>query len=64
MAPPDRIAFVCPRLAGEGTVGGAETLLKNGDRESAIANYQKALTLNPESESAKRALAALGLETR
>jgi glycosyltransferase involved in cell wall biosynthesis len=29
MAPPDRIAFVCPRLAGEGAVGGAETLLKN-----------------------------------
>ncbi len=27
--PPDRIAFVCPRLAGEGAVGGAETLLKN-----------------------------------
>ena len=25
----DRIAFVCPRLAGEGAVGGAETLLKN-----------------------------------
>ena len=29
MAAPDRIAFVCPRLAGEGAVGGAETLLKN-----------------------------------
>jgi len=29
MASPDRIAFVCPRLAGEGAVGGAETLLKN-----------------------------------
>jgi glycosyltransferase involved in cell wall biosynthesis len=29
MAKPDRIAFVCPRLAGEGAVGGAETLLKN-----------------------------------
>lgn len=29
MARPDRIAFVCPRLAGEGAVGGAETLLKN-----------------------------------
>ena len=29
MAPPDRLAFVCPRLAGEGAVGGAETLLKN-----------------------------------
>ena len=26
---PERIAFVCPRLAGEGAVGGAETLLKN-----------------------------------
>ena len=24
-----RIAFVCPRFAGEGAVGGAETLLKN-----------------------------------
>ena len=29
MAAPDRLAFVCPRLAGEGAVGGAETLLKN-----------------------------------
>jgi glycosyltransferase involved in cell wall biosynthesis len=29
MAAPDRIAFVCPRLAGAGAVGGAETLLKN-----------------------------------
>jgi len=29
MASPKRIAFVCPRLAGEGAVGGAETLLKN-----------------------------------
>ncbi len=29
MARTDRIAFVCPRLAGEGAVGGAETLLKN-----------------------------------
>ena len=29
MPAPDRIAFVCPRLAGEGAVGGAETLLKN-----------------------------------
>ena len=29
MGAPDRIAFVCPRLAGEGAVGGAETLLKN-----------------------------------
>ena len=29
MAARDRIAFVCPRLAGEGAVGGAETLLKN-----------------------------------
>ena len=29
MARPDRIAFVCPRYAGEGAVGGAETLLKN-----------------------------------
>ena len=27
--PPDRLAFVCPRFAGEGAVGGAETLLKN-----------------------------------
>ena len=26
---PERLAFVCPRLAGEGAVGGAETLLKN-----------------------------------
>lgn len=26
---PDRLAFVCPRFAGEGAVGGAETLLKN-----------------------------------
>jgi glycosyltransferase involved in cell wall biosynthesis len=26
---PERIAFVCPRFAGEGAVGGAETLLKN-----------------------------------
>jgi glycosyltransferase involved in cell wall biosynthesis len=26
---PDRIAFVCPRLVGDGAVGGAETLLKN-----------------------------------
>lgn len=25
---PDRLAFVCPRFAGEGAVGGAETLLK------------------------------------
>lgn len=25
----DRIAFVCPRFAGDGAVGGAETLLKN-----------------------------------
>ena len=29
MANPDRLAFVCPRLAGDGAVGGAETLLKN-----------------------------------
>ena len=29
MAAPERLAFVCPRLAGEGAVGGAETLLKN-----------------------------------
>ena len=29
MAAPDRLAFVCPRYAGEGAVGGAETLLKN-----------------------------------
>ena len=29
MAAPDRLAFVCPRLAGSGAVGGAETLLKN-----------------------------------
>ena len=29
MAVPDRIAFVCPRFAGEGAVGGAEPLLKN-----------------------------------
>ena len=29
MAAPDRLAFVCPRFAGEGAVGGAETLLKN-----------------------------------
>jgi hypothetical protein len=26
---PDRLAFVCPRFAGDGAVGGAETLLKN-----------------------------------
>lgn len=26
---PERLAFVCPRLADDGTVGGAETLLKN-----------------------------------
>ncbi|MDR0993447.1 MAG: glycosyltransferase family 4 protein [Verrucomicrobiota bacterium] len=29
MADSERIAFVCPRFAGEGAVGGAETLLKN-----------------------------------
>ncbi len=26
---PERLAFVCPRFAGDGAVGGAETLLKN-----------------------------------
>ncbi len=40
----------------------AETLLKNGDRQSAISNYQKSLALNPESQSAKNALADLGIE--
>ncbi len=29
MAFAERIAFVCPRFAGDGTVGGAETLLQN-----------------------------------
>ena len=27
--PPNRLAFVCPRLAGDGAVGGAETLMRN-----------------------------------
>ena len=39
MAAPDRIAFVCPRLAGEGAVGGAETLLKNLARHAAARGF-------------------------
>jgi tetratricopeptide (TPR) repeat protein len=37
----------------------AEALLANGDRDGAIANYRRSLELNPDSESGKRALAAL-----
>lgn len=39
MAPPDRLAFVCPRLAGEGAVGGAETLLKNLARHATARGF-------------------------
>lgn len=36
---PDRLAFVCPRFAGEGAVGGAETLLKNLATHAAALGY-------------------------
>ena len=35
----DRIAFVCPRLAGAGAVGGAETLLRNLAVHAAARGY-------------------------
>ncbi|MDY0144588.1 MAG: glycosyltransferase family 4 protein [Kiritimatiellia bacterium] len=36
---PERLAFVCPRFAGEGAVGGAETLLKNLATHAAACGY-------------------------
>lgn len=36
---PDRLAFVCPRLAGAGAVGGAETLLKNLATHAAACGF-------------------------
>ncbi|MDY0150605.1 MAG: glycosyltransferase family 4 protein [Kiritimatiellia bacterium] len=36
---PDRLAFVCPRFAGQGAVGGAETLLKNLATHAAARGY-------------------------
>lgn len=39
-----------------------EALLANGNRKSAIRNYQKALELNPESKSANEKLKKLGKE--
>jgi tetratricopeptide (TPR) repeat protein len=39
-----------------------EALLKGGDKEGAIANYRKALELNPDSKSAIEMLSRLGIE--
>jgi len=37
----------------------AEAYLKKGDREQAISNYKKALSIDPNFESSKKALAEL-----
>ena len=40
MSTAQRVAFVCPRFAADGTVGGAETLLKNLAERAAAAGRQ------------------------
>ncbi|MFH0954085.1 MAG: hypothetical protein V1873_07125 [Verrucomicrobiota bacterium] len=56
MGQAERVAFVCPRFSEKGTVGGAETLLKNLAEHAPGAVRGFTFNAEPERDLARRML--------